>query len=116
MTSLLLESGLKAPSTFDEYHTGEMRTWQRHTGSQSRIGYVLPGGCYATYSIQSWTDEDFDILTSSDWAVGLSCVLESKSPITAAAAVKKPSYDRRRMLTADSSKNRPPNFLQLPGR
>ena len=63
--SFLLEQGLWAPSTFDEYHSGSSITWISSHGQAHRLDYVLLPQAWQSFQVSSQAC-DVDLIVSRE--------------------------------------------------
>ena len=102
-TNLLLDCGLRAPSTFIDCHSGPSHTWRHSKGKLSRIDFVLTGGNAMFSDTQSWVEYKFDFLTKQDdhWAPSCLVSFAFQDMKSLNGCVSKPKFDRQKMLTPE---------------
>ena len=100
---LLSSYKLWLPSTFHDYHTGQNATWVHSGGIESRIDFLAVGGQVDAVQTSSYVAVNLDLLTLNQdhWGVGVVVFPLLPDRIRAKGRLRKPKYDRARLLSAD---------------
>ena len=101
----LQKSGLSLPSTYQGIHSGSSATWQHSSGSLSRTDYIAVRCHVDVNTCSSWVVQDFDLITPNQdhWPVALQVefAFGNATATEGRAKLRKPRYDRSRVLTPE---------------
>ncbi|CAE7777069.1 unnamed protein product [Symbiodinium sp. CCMP2592] len=99
---IMEEAGVWAPTTFSHIHQGEPATHCHHTGSESRIDYILLGGHAKVDATRSKVNRELDNGSPNldHWAVELAMQGRLEDP-TRRPRLQRPRFDLEKMETVE---------------